>query len=339
MSDWSKKLNAPYQGAADLSHGRAVFAKVCQQCHTLYGVGSKVGPEITGSNRADLNYLMENIFDPSAVIPKEYAATKLDLAGGRVVTGLIKEDNGTILTVATATETLTIPVKDVEKRSPSELSMMPDDLTKPLTDLDVRNLIAYLRHNQQVPMKATAENVKEFFNGKDLTGWDMDETAKDLNVWSVENGEIVGKSAKGLKKNTFLTSQLEASDFKLSLKIKLTPNTENSGVQIRSVRIEGGEMRGPQCDAGKGWWGKLYEESGRGLLWKEDREKFVKENDWNDYVIEAKGSTVKTWLNGQPCVNLTDEKLSKKGLIGLQVHSGGPIEVRFKDLKLEVLNP
>jgi putative membrane-bound dehydrogenase-like protein len=339
MSDWTKKLNAPYQGAADLSHGRAVFAKVCQQCHTLYGVGSKVGPEITGSNRADLNYLIENIFDPSAVIPKEYAATKLDLADGRVVTGLIKEDNGTILTVATATETLTIPVKDVEKRSPSELSMMPDDLTKPLTDLDVRNLVAYLRHNQQVPMKATAENAKEFFNGKDLKGWDMDETAKELNVWSVENGEIVGKSAKGLKKNTFLTSQLEVTDFKLSLKIKLTPNTENSGVQIRSVRIEGGEMRGPQCDAGKGWWGKLYEESGRGLLWKEDREKYVKENDWNDYVIEAKGSTVKTWLNGQACVNLTDEKLSKKGLIGLQVHSGGPIEVRFKDLKLEVLNP
>lgn len=339
MSDWTKKLNAPYQGAADLVHGRAVFAKVCQQCHTLYGVGSKVGPEITGSNRADLNYLMENIFDPSAVIPKEYAATKLELADGRVVTGLIKEDNGTILTVATATETLTIPVKDVEKRSPSELSMMPDDLTKPLTDADVRNLVAYLRHNQQVPMKATAENVKEFFNGKDLTGWDMDETAKELNVWSVENGEIVGKSARGLKKNTFLTSQLEASDFKLSLKIKLTPNSENSGVQIRSVRIEGGEMRGPQCDAGKGWWGKLYEESGRGLLWKEDREKYVKENDWNDYVIEAKGSTVKTWLNGQPCVKLTDEKLSKKGLIGLQVHSGGPVEVRFKDLKLEVLNP
>ncbi|MFO0936909.1 MAG: family 16 glycoside hydrolase [Gemmataceae bacterium] len=302
-------------------------------------MGGKVGPEITGSNRADLAYLLENIFDPSAVIPKEYAATKIDLADGRVVTGIIKQDNGTTLTVATATETLTIPSKDVEKRTPSELSMMPDDLIKPLNELEFRNLVAYLRYNQQVPIKATVENAKEFFNGKDLTGWDADPVATELKVWSVENGEIVGRSEKGLKRNTFLTSNLEVSDFKLTLKIKLTPNKENSGVQIRSVRIEGGEMRGPQCDAGKGWWGKLYEESGRGLLVKDDREKLVKENDWNEYRIEAKGNSIKTWLNGQPCVNLTDEKISRKGLIGLQVHSGGPIEVRFKDLKLEVIQP
>ena len=339
ISDWTKKLNVPYQGGADLAHGRAVYAKVCQQCHTLYGVGSKVGPEITGSNRADLAYLLENIFDPSAVIPKEYAATKIDLADGRVVTGIVKGDNGAVLTVATATETLTIPKKDVEKQSPSDLSMMPDDLTKPLSEVELRNLVAYLRHNQQVPMKATAENVKEFFNGKDLTGWDMDPVATELKVYSVENGEIVGKSEKGLKKNTFLTSTLEVSDFTLSLKMKLTPNTENSGIQIRSVRIDGGEMRGPQCDAGKGWWGKLYEESGRGLLWKEDGDKHVKPGEWNEYKIEAKGNTIRTWVNGQPCVNLTDDKLARKGLIGLQVHSGGPIEVRFKDLKLELMNP
>lgn len=184
---------------------------------------------------------------------------------------------------------------------------------------------------------ATTDNAKTWFNGKDLTGWDMDDVAKESNVWSVENGEIIGKSDKGLKRNAFLTSQLEISDFKLSLKIKLNPNTENSGIQIRSVRIEKGEMRGPQCDAGKGWWGKLYEESGRGLLWKEDREEAVKQNDWNEYVIEAKGNTIKTTLNGKECVNLTDDKLSRKGLIGLQVHSGKvPIEVRFKDLKLEI---
>jgi mono/diheme cytochrome c family protein len=75
MAAWQKKLTAPYQGPPDLAHGRAVYAKVCQQCHTLYGVGGKVGPDITGANRSDLGYLLENIFDPSAVIPKEYAAT------------------------------------------------------------------------------------------------------------------------------------------------------------------------------------------------------------------------------------------------------------------------
>ena len=332
IADWQKKLTAGYQAAPDLGAGRAVFNKVCAQCHTLYGVGGKVGPEITGANRGDINYLLENVFDPSAVIPKEYAATKLDLADGRSLIGIIKAEDKATLTLAMATETLTIPVKDVDKRTPSELSMMPDDLTKQLTETQLKNLFAYLRHTQQVPMLADAENAKEFFNGKDLTNWNGDK-----DVWSVENGEIVGKTAKGLKNNTFLKSTCDVTDFKLSLKVKLTPNEANSGVQFRSVPIEGGEMRGPQADIGKGWWGKLYEESGRGLLVKEGGEKFVKENEWNEYVVEAVGPKVKIWINGELVCDYTDEKLARRGLIGLQVHSGGPTEVRFKDIKLEVI--
>lgn len=332
IASWQKKINAPYQGPQDLALGRAVFAKTCQQCHTLYGVGGKVGPDITGANRADLGYLLENVFDPSAVIPKEYAATKLDLADGRVVTGIIKEETKTTLTVATANETLTIPTADVEKRTPSDLSMMPDDLTKQASEVEIKALVAYLRFNRQVPMKATAENAKDFFNGKDLAGWDA-----DPKLWSVENGELVGKTATGIKKNNFAKGPLEVADFKLSLKVKLAPNKENSGIQFRSEALEDGEMRGPQADVGAGWWGKLYEESGRGLLAKEDREKLVKADDWNEYVVEAKGGHVRTWINGQPCVDLDDPKLSKKGLIAFQIHSGGPMEVRFKDIKLEVL--
>lgn len=331
IADWNKKLDKDTLAKADLGAGRAVYAKVCAQCHTLYGTGGKVGPEITGANRGDLNYLLENVFDPSSVIPKEYAATKLDLADGRSLIGIVKEETKATLTLVTANETLTIPVKDVDKRTPSELSMMPDDLTKPLTETQLKNLFAYLKHTQQVPTLADAENAKEFFNGKDLTNWDGDK-----DVWSVENGEIVGKTAKGLKNNTFLKSACDVTDFKLSLKVKLTPNEANSGVQFRSVPIEGGEMRGPQADIGRGWWGKLYEESGRGLLVKEGGEKFVKENEWNDYVVEAVGPKVKIWINGELVADYTDEKLARRGLIGFQVHSGGPTEVRFKDINLEV---
>jgi putative membrane-bound dehydrogenase-like protein len=332
ISEWSKRLTAKKQEKVDLAHGRAVFAKVCQQCHTLYGVGGKVGPDITGSNRSDLAYLLENMFDPSAVIPKEYAATKLDLTDGRTLIGIVKEETKQALTLLTQTETLTIPLADIDRRTPSELSMMPDDLTKQATDADIRALIAYLRHNQQVPILATQETAKEFFNGKDLTGWDG-----DREVWSVENSEIVGKTKTGLKRNNFLKSTMEVTDFKLTVKVKLVPNTENSGIQFRSVPIEGGEMRGPQADIGKGWWGKLYEESGRGLLWKESGEKHVKADDWNEYVVEAKGSKVRTWINGQLCVDLDDPKLARRGVIAFQIHSGGPMEVRFKDIKLEVL--
>ena len=332
IGEWKGKLTRPYSGPVDLGLGRAVYARTCQQCHTLYAVGGKVGPDITGSNRADLDYLLENILDPSAVIPKEYAATRVGLTDGRVLTGIVKDGPGAAVTVVTATETVVVPKADVEDQKPSELSMMPDDILKTTTEPELRALVAYLRHPQQVPMLATPENAKDFFNGKDLTGWDGDK-----DVWSVQDGAIVGKSEKGLKSNNFLTSAVAVEDFKLSLKVKLTPNEANSGIQFRSERIEGGEMRGPQADIGKGWWGKLYEESARGLLVKEGGEQHVKPNDWNEYVIEAKGPNVKVWINGKMVFDFTDEKLSRRGLIGVQVHSGGPTEVRFKDIKLEVL--
>src|SRR5262249_43438263 len=148
-----------------------------------------VGPDITGSNRSDLNYLLENILDPSAVIPNDYKATVIELKNGRFITGIVKEETPAALTVLTANETLTVPRANLESRTPSDVSMIPDDLLKKLTDDEVRALIAYLRHPTQTPMLANDENVKDFFNGKDLTGWDG-----DPRLWKVENGEIVGTS-------------------------------------------------------------------------------------------------------------------------------------------------
>jgi putative membrane-bound dehydrogenase-like protein len=329
---WKMKLTAPTAPPGDVNLGRAVFAKTCQQCHTLYGAGGKVGPEITGANRGSIDYLLENILDPSAVIPKEYAATRIVTTDDRNITGIIKSEANGVLTVQTERELLTIPVADIASRKPSELSMMPDDILKQTNEFEFRSLVAYLQTQGQVPMLANADNAKELFNGKDLTGWDGDD-----GLWRVENGEIVGKSVQGLKKNTFLKSHLATENFKLSLKVKLTPNKENSGIQFRSVPLPDGEMRGPQADIGAGWWGKLYEESGRGLLAKEGGEKFVKPDEWNDYVVEAVGGHVKIWINGNLCTDYEDDKLARRGIFGLQLHSGGPIEVRFKDIKLEVL--
>ncbi|HEY7329618.1 MAG TPA: PVC-type heme-binding CxxCH protein [Gemmataceae bacterium] len=327
IADWKHKVMKT-DSAPDLSLGRAVFAKACQQCHTLYGSGGKVGPDITGSNRPNLDYLLENILDPSAVIPNDYKATVLTLQNGRVVTGIVRGETPAALTVATANETLTVPINEIEERSSSPTSMMPDDLLKPLSDDEVRSLIAYLRHPSQVPMLATPDNAKDFFNGKDLTGWDG-----DAKLWSVENGEIVGKSP-GLKRNEFLKSQMQAADFRLTLKVKLTPNKENSGIQFHSMALPDGEMRGPQADAGAGWWGKLYEENGRGLLWDKSGEAHVKADEWNEYEIVAEGSRVRTYINGKLCVDLNDAALSRRGIFALQIHAGGPMEVRLKDFKL-----
>jgi putative membrane-bound dehydrogenase-like protein len=333
ITDWKRKLSNP-PTPPDLALGRATFAKTCQQCHTLYGVGGKVGPDITGADRGNLDYLLQHIIDPSAVMHNEYRATVLKLKSGRTVTGIVRGETPQNLTVVTANETLTVPVNEIDDRKASDVSMMPDDLLKPLSETEVRALVAYLRNPSQTPILATKDNAKDLFNGKDLTGWDG-----DMKLWSVQDGEIVGKSP-GIKKNTFLVSQMVAEDFKLTVKVKLVPNKENSGVQFRSELLPDGEMRGPQADVGQGYWGKLYEESARGnLADNKAGEKVVKVDDWNEYVIIAEGSHVKTYLNGELCVDLDDAKLSRRGAFGLQIHSGGAMEVRFKDIKLEVLTP
>ncbi len=329
---WKAKLTSPMAPPGDVHLGRTIFAKTCQQCHTLYAIGGKVGPEITGANRGSIDYLLENILDPSAVIPKEYAATRIVTTDDRNITGIVRSEANGVLTVQTERELLTIPVADIASRKPSALSMMPDDILKQAGgDFEFRSLIAYLQTQSQVPMLATAENAKDFFDGKDLTGWDG-----DAGLWKVEDGEIVGKSP-GLKRNTFLKSHMAVQNFRLSLKVKLTPNAGNSGIQFRSFPLPDGEMKGPQADIGAGWWGKLYEESGRGLLSKEGGEKFVKPGEWNEYTVEADGDRVKIWINGNLCCDLKDDKIARRGIVGLQLHSGGAFEVRFKDIKLEVM--
>ena len=179
--------------------------------------------------------------------------------------------------------------------------------------------------------KAGADGKIAVFNGKDLTGW-----YGDAEVWSVEDGEIVGRSLKGLKQNNFLKSRFEAGDFRLTFEIKLVPNSANTGVQFRSIPWQGHEMKGYQADGGQGWWGKLYEESGRALLAKPDADQHVKKEQWNTYEIVAVGDRVLIAINGQQTVDLTDPKGAKTGIFGLQVHSGGPTEVRFRNLRLEV---
>jgi hypothetical protein len=154
----------------------------------------------------------------------------------------------------------------------------------------------------------------------------------------VENSEIVGHTAAGLKHNEFLKSKASLDDFRLVVKIKLTPNKENSGIQFHSERFGEYEMKGPQADAGAGWWGMLYEENGRALLWKKPGDGLIKTNDWNTYEVLAVGSRVQTAINGHRCVDVDDAKISQHGILGLQMHAGGPLEVRFKDIQLEA-NP
>ncbi len=324
-----KKLVASTTAKPDLGHGRAVYMRTCQQCHQLFGTGGKVGPDLTGSNRTNLDYLLSNIVDPSAVMAKEYQPTIVLTTDSRVVTGIVREEDDKALKIQTATALEVIPKDEIESRKLSSQSMMPDDQLKQFTPAEVLALLAYLAAPAQVPVLADEKNAMNLFNGRDLTGWQG-----NTELWSVENGEVVGRS-QGLKKNEFLISDMAASNFKLTFEVKLVGNAGNSGVQFRSTPEEHG-VKGYQADIGEGWWGKLYEEEGRGLLWPKSGEEFVKKDEWNKYEIVADGRQVKTFLNGQPCVDLDDAPGARRGIFALQLHSGGPTEVRFRNFVLEV---
>jgi putative heme-binding domain-containing protein len=303
------------------------------QCHTLFDVGAKIGPDLTGSNRANLDYVLENIIDPSAVIGKDYLMVNVKTKDGRFIDGIIKAETAEAITFATVNEVITLPKNEIASQKVSNVSMMPEGLLATFSEAQIRDLVKYLGSAAQVPMRADAENISLFFNGRDLAWWQADPT-----LWHVENGEMVGKTASGIKHNNFAFSELELGDFRLVCKIKLVPNEANSGIQIRSIPWEGGEAKGYQADVGKGWWGKIYEESGRGLLTKEGGEQYLKPNDWNTYEILAVGDHVRLAINGHVCSEITDPAGAKRGQTALQIHSGGPTEVRFKDFQLEI-NP
>jgi putative heme-binding domain-containing protein len=314
----------------DPSLGRAVFIKTCQQCHTLFGVGGRVGPDLTGSNRADLDYLLSNVLDPSALIGKDYQAQVVATTNGRVLTGILRSEDKDSITLLSANDIVTIPKSEVEERRTSDQSMMPDDLWKTLSDHAVRSLLAYLASPVQVLQLATLDTTPGFFNGRDLSGWEGNHL-----LWKVVNQEIVGKTT-GLSHNDFLRGEILVEDFRLRVEVKLVGNQGNSGIQFRSQPLPQGDVKGYQADIGAGWWGKLYEENGRGLLWPKSGEAYLKPGAWNLYEIVAVGPKIRTYLNGHLCVELDDPAGPRRGVFAFQLHAGGPTEVRFRNLKLEL---
>jgi putative heme-binding domain-containing protein len=138
--------------AGDASRGRGLFARTCQQCHTLFDVGGKVGPDITGSNRADLDYLLQNVLDPNAVIPNDYRTSTLETKDDRLVTGIVTKQDDNAVTIVTANEVLIVPRGEVKSLTQGEISMMPEGLLQALTDPEIRDLVAYLRSPAQVAL-------------------------------------------------------------------------------------------------------------------------------------------------------------------------------------------
>jgi len=183
------------------------------------------------------------------------------------------------------------------------------------------------------------------FDGKTLQGWkQLGGKAK----YSVEDGQIVGASVPNTP-NSFLCTETTYGDFILELEYKVN-SALNSGVQIRSeYDKEKNRVFGYQVEidpSPRAWSGGIYDEGRRGWLFdlkdKPAARKAFKQNQWNQYRIECRGDSIKTWINGVAAADLKDSK-TPRGFIGLQVHGVGkktePLEIRFRNLRIKELEP
>lgn len=209
----------------------------------------------------------------------------------------------------------------------------------------------------------TADGHKAIFDGESLAGWIGDES-----YWRVENGAIVAESTpeNPCRENTFLRWALgEVDDFDLRLKVRITgTQAANSGIQFRSRVDHDGHVVGYQADLDRSlrFAGMLYDERGRGILCPAGQTAVVdgdsprvgpreaqpseaakaafKLDDWNDYQILARGNHIQLFLNGVKTADLTDKDTKHRdfqGVLALQLHSGPPMKVEFKDIRLQRL--
>ena len=214
-----------------------------------------------------------------------------------------------------------------------------------------------------VSSAVAADDGKSIFDGKSLKGW----KAPDMSYWSVQDGAITAESTKDhpCKHNQFLVWQKEVGDFELTLKFKLVGGPKaNSGIQVRSQVEADGHVKGYQVDMSQpnaAYLGAVYDERGRKMLALRGQKTVIKADgkkastplpdadallkgykagEWNEYRIHFKGNKLTVKINGKTTSVVIDEQESEremKGVLALQMHSGPPMKVQFKDLKLNKL--
>jgi putative membrane-bound dehydrogenase-like protein len=144
LTAWRERLTPEALAEANLAAGRQVYAVACGPCHQLYGEGGDLGPDLTGSGRHNLDYLLEHILFPNAVVPADFRQTTLELRDGRILSGVVTGRTQQAITLSMIGETVTLGRSDIETEDISELSMMPEGLIEALTETEVRDLMAYL---------------------------------------------------------------------------------------------------------------------------------------------------------------------------------------------------
>lgn len=193
--------------------------------------------------------------------------------------------------------------------------------------------------------EASANKIVKLFDGKTLDGWKAVVPA-NAKYWSVVDGVItVSNGEEKMPTNTYIATEETYEDFMFICKFRLTGDHAsgfiNSGIQYRSI-LEPGRIVGYQADIGKGYWGDIHDEHRRNNLMKGDTKelfKDFKEDEWGTYKIVCKGDSHKLYINDHLVADYTEKEaaIPKKGVIALQLHSGGVAKMEYKDIYIKEL--
>ena len=347
---------------------RAYRAAQCAQCHRAGGIGGSGGPELSGvSRRFSLEDMAVSLVEPSKTISDQYQNTDIKLKNGRTVTGRIMADNKDSIEVRASLLSDardTIAKADIASMAPSPVSPMLGNLLDMLSEGEVLDLLAFLRAggdaNDPAFAKLDDDGYLELFSSAQAAPNALAAFTFDPRFWSIENGEIVGRTTSGnpAPHNTFLIWNGEVRDFELEVEMKVVGN--NSGVQYRSTAFEGVRLRGPQIDAhpAPNYVAMLYEEGGRGIIAEHGTRTVIAADgartngplegsvaspdiaEWRTYRVVAKGNRMDHFLDDKPTASLIDDSKDapKGGNIGVQIHSGEPTEVRVRKIRLRRLD-
>ena len=196
-------------------------------------------------------------------------------------------------------------------------------------------------------LSAQDEPQKEIslFDGKTLTGWKVTNPA-DKDLWKVVDSVITGgDGTQKIESNSYLQTEHEYGDFEFRCLFRLSGDSRtgmiNSGIQYRSKVIDN-NMVGYQADIGDGYWGDIYDEHRRGKLVGGDLsvlKRLLRKDGWNSYIIRVKGNQHTLYINGVKTCDYTekDPSVPARGIIAIQLHSGGAATIQFRDVTIQAL--
>jgi putative heme-binding domain-containing protein len=152
IARFKQVMSADYLGRGSAAMGRRVFERTCSKCHTLFGEGGTIAPDLTGSGRTKTDYVLQNLIDPSAQIDAAFRLTTVVTTDGRLLNGFMVQQDDTWLVMRTQDARIRLAMKEVDELTTNNISMMPEGMLRSLTDEQVRDLLVYLAGPEQVPL-------------------------------------------------------------------------------------------------------------------------------------------------------------------------------------------